>query len=308
MKIRKFCKEVTTSALFALLVVVASSAGAPQRQINIAIFPCTDPVMSLKKFHPLVTYLEEETGFEISLKVPGDYTEFEKAVRKGDIDFAFQDPHMYVRLAGLYNRGALIRALTREGTNMQAGVVIARKDSSIGTLADLKGKTVMFGPKQSAARWVAAKSLFEENGIDIDKDFKAYSNGRYCEDIAFSVYLKAVDAGVVCDHFLDKHSRKQQALGLEAKEITVICKTKPVPTRIFAARQGLSDDIVIRVNRALLRLDNNKPAHTEILYPAELGGFQKSKDDDCDSMRKLLGRKKQNEKHVEKTPTQRLFG
>ena len=55
----------------------------------------------------------------------------------------------------------------------------------------------MFGPKLSAARWVAAKALFEENGMNIDKDLKAYSNGKCCEDVAFNVYLKAVDAGVV---------------------------------------------------------------------------------------------------------------
>mgnify|MGYP001820920917 FL=1 len=171
-------------------------------------------------------------------------------------------------------------------------MVIARTDSSIGTLEDLKGKTVMFGPKLSAARWLAAKSLFEENGIDIDKDFKAYTNGRCCEDIAFSVYLKAVDAGVVCDHFLGEHSKKQKELGVEAKQIAVVCKTKPVPTRIFAARQKLGEDILTRINRALLGLDKNKSAHAEILVRAELGGFQNSKDDDYDSMRRLVGKKK----------------
>ena len=292
MKMKKLSKGVMLGALFVLLLVVVSSAGAPKKQVTIAIFPCTDPVMSLKKFHLLVTYLEGETGLDISLRVPVDYAEFEREVRNGDIDFAFQDPHIYVRLAGLYHRGALVRALTREGAYTQTGVVIARKDSNIGTLEDLKGKTVMFGPKLSAARWMAAKSLFEENGIDIDRDFKAYTNGRCCEDIAFSVYLKAVDAGVVCDHFLGTHSKKQKDLGLEAAEIVVVCKTGPVPTRIFAARRELSQEMVTTVNQALFRLDHNKPAHTEILSSAEVGGFQKSKDDEYDSIRRLLGRNK----------------
>jgi len=35
----------------------------------------------------------------------------------------------------------------------------------------------MFGPKASITKWVAARLLFEENGINIDKDLKAYSNG-----------------------------------------------------------------------------------------------------------------------------------
>jgi len=149
----------------------------------------------------------------------------------------------------------------------------------------------MFGPKLSAAKWVAAKSLFEENGINIDKDLKAYSNGGCCEDIAFNVYLKAVDAGVVCDHFLEEHSKKQQELGVEAEEINVICRTKSVPTRVFSARQEINNDIITKVNQALLRLDNNKPAHKKILYRAELGGFLKSKDEDYNGIRMLIGAK-----------------
>ena len=58
---------------------------------------------------------------------------------------------------------------------------------------------------------------------------------------------------------------------------------------MFAARQGVSDNIVTRVNQALLRLDKNKPAHAKILYRAELGGFQRSKDGDYDGIRMLMG-------------------
>ena len=292
MKIIKLGNETARGALFALLLAAACFAAAPKNQVNIAVFPCTDATMNLKKFHLLVNYLEEETGLDIRLKVPGDYAQFERAVRNGDIDFAFQDPNIYVRLAGLYDRGALVRALTREGAATQAGVVIARKDGAIGKLSDLKGRTVMFGPRLSAARWLAAKLLFEENGMDIDRDFKAYSNGRCCEDIAFSVYLGAVDAGVVCDHFLGEHSKKQRELGVDPQQIAVVGKTRPVPTRIFAARQGLGSDIIARVNWALLGLDKNSPAHAEILSRAELGGFQASRDDDYEGIRRLLGRKK----------------
>jgi phosphate/phosphite/phosphonate ABC transporter binding protein len=274
------------------LFVAASDADEARKHITIAVFPCTDVVMTFKKFHPLITYLEQETGFDIRLVVPSDSAEFERAIRNRNIDFAFQDPHIYVKLASLYDKGTLIRALSQQGTTSQSGVVIARKDSAINRVEDLKGKTVMFGPKLSAARWVAARLLFEESGINIDKDLGAYSNEGCCEDIAFSVYLKTVDAGVVCDHFLEEHARRQQELGIDAKQIIVVGRTKLVPTRVFAARQEISDDIVTKVNQALLRLDNKKPAHTEILYRAEIGGFQKSKDEDYDGIRMLIGTKR----------------
>ena len=280
---------IVIGALFMCLLVAASYADEAKKRITIALFPCTDVVMSLKKFHPLVTYLKQETGLDIEFIVPKDSAKFERAIKNGDIDFAFQDPNIYVKSADLYDKDTLISALTGKGSTSQSGVVITRKDSGTNKVEDLGGKTVMFGPKLSVARWVAARMLFEESGINIDKDLKAYSNGGCCEDVAFNIYLKAVDAGVVCDHFLGEHSKKQKELGMDTKQIVVVCKTRSVPTRVFAARQGVSDNIVTRVNQALLRLDKNKPAHAKILYRAELGGFQRSKDGDYDGIRMLMG-------------------
>ena len=289
--LKKLGKLILKDLLFMCFLVSASYADGIKKPITLATFPCADVVMSFKKFQPLVTYLKEETGLNIRLVVPEDPAEFERAIKNEDIDFAFLDHHMYVRFARLFDKGALIRTLTRGGATSQSGVIVARKDGNINKLEDLIGKSVMFGPKLSAAKWVAAKPLFEENGINIDKDLKGYSNGGCCEDIAFSVYLKAVDAGLVCDHFLEEHIEKQQELGLEAKQIVVICRTKSVPTKIFAARQDLRNDIISKVNQALLRLDNNKPDHKKILYRAELGGFQKSKDENYDGIRIMIGAK-----------------
>jgi phosphonate transport system substrate-binding protein len=225
---------------------------------------------------------------EINLVVPKDSVELERDLKNGEIDFVFQDPYTYIRLAGFYNKAALLGALTREGTRVQSGVVTVRKDSGIKKLEDLKGKTVMFGPKLSATTWVVARLLFEQRGIDIDKDLKAYSNGTCCEDIAFNVYLKKVDAGVVCDHFFEEHSEKQRELGIDPKEMAIIDRTRLIPTNIFAASRAVSEDIVVAINQALLRLDKEKISHTKLLYPAELGGFEKSRDKVYDDMRRFI--------------------
>lgn len=266
-----------------------SSAAGGKESFAIAISPCTDVVLTFKKFHPLVSYLAEKTGFSFKLVIPRDYAEFNRGIKNGDIDFALQDPNLYAMLASLYDQSTIMRSLNPEGGVLQAGVVIARQDSSVRTLADLKGKNVMFGPKLSAARWEAAKLLFAENGIDIDRDLRTYSNGGCCEDIAFSVYLHAVDAGVVCDHFLAEHSKKQRELGVEAEQLLVVAKTRPVPTRVFAASRLLPEPVVTAVSRALLGLDMTDPGQAEILSRAEVGGFEKAKDEDYEGIRKLIG-------------------
>ena len=94
---------------------------------------------------------------------------------------------------------------------------------------------------------------------------------------------------MVCSHFLEEHTKKQQELGVEARQISVISKTKSIPTRVFTARQGINDDIVTKVNQALLKLDARKSAHSKILYHAEISGFERSKDEDYDNIRTLMG-------------------
>jgi len=289
--LRRLNKWTIFVSVFFCVLASASYAEVSRKHIIIEILPCSDVVMSFKKFHPLIKYLKQQTGLDIETIVPKDFEEFEWAIKNGDIDFAFQDPHTYVNLAKLYNRNALIRALTRRGETYQYALIIARKGSGINKVGDLRGKTVMFGPKLSATKWIAAKEVFKENGILIDKDLRAYLNGGCCEDIAFNVYLKAVDAGVVCEHFLEGHPEKQKELGINVKRIIVIGRTGPVPTRVFAARKELDSGVITKINQALLCLDKNNPAHAEILYPAELGGFQKSKDKDYDGMRTLIGAK-----------------
>ncbi|MCJ7776566.1 MAG: hypothetical protein MUP08_09300 [Desulfobulbaceae bacterium] len=56
--IKKLSKGVVTGVLFMCLLVGASYADGVRKTITLAIFPCTDVVMSFKKFHPLVTYLK----------------------------------------------------------------------------------------------------------------------------------------------------------------------------------------------------------------------------------------------------------
>ena len=255
------------------LQITPINAETERKPVTIAILPCTDIVMTFKKFHPLVAYLTQKTGLPIRLVVPEDLTKFEASINNGEIDFALQDPHTFLKLAGSFDRDSLIRAINIDGGTTQAGVLIVRKDGDINRITDLKGKTVMFGPKFSASKWLAAKLLFAESGINIEKDLKTYFNGGCCEDIAFSVYLKAVDAGVVCDHFAEEHEDKRKEIGVEAAQIAVIGKTQDVPMKVFGARQGVDKDVIIKIKQALLDMDKNNPDHVKILHPAEVGGL-----------------------------------
>lgn len=286
---RMMNKGMILGVLLVTMLVGIADSEAEKKHFAVAILPCYDIVMTFKKFHPLISYLEEQTGFDIKMMVQADISEFELAVRNGDIDFALQDPHTYVNLADYYDQDVLLSSLTPGGSAVHSGVIITRKDSGIKEVRDLRSKTVLFGPKQSVTKWIAAKILFEENGIDIDKDLRSYRNGGCCEDIAFDVFMGAVDAGVVCDHFIEEHEQGQKELGIDIDQIVIIGRTDSVPTRVFAARKTIDGEIVAKVVDALLDIDKTNPVHADILRSAELGGFREARDEDYNSIRTLLG-------------------
>jgi len=281
-------KKLTLILIVLFLPLTSLKAAAAPESITIAVLPCTDIVMTFKKFHPLVTYLIQKTGMSVRLVVPENMTRFEASLNNGEIDFALQDPHTFLKLAHCFDQDSPLGVLNKGGGTTQTGVVVVRKDSNINRITDLKGKSVMFGPKFSASKWLAARLLFKDHGIDIEKDLKTYLNGGCCEDISFSVYLRAVDAGVVCKHFLAEHDEKQKDLGIDITKITVIGQTKAVPMKVLSARKGIDKDVVHKVNQALLSLDRNNPDHGNILFPAEIGGFTQQMDFDFPSIRMML--------------------
>ena len=174
-----------------------------------------------------------------------------------------------------FDKATLLGTVATNGTSTQSGVVVVRQDSGVTTLSQLRGRRVLFGPRTSTAKWVAARLLFESAGIDVDRDLKAV-NGGCCEDIAFAVAIRSVDAGVVCEHFTGLHPDKQKDLGVDMDALKVIGRTRTFPTRVLAARLGAPREAVAALMAALLRLDRSVADHARILSAAEVQAFKRT--------------------------------
>lgn len=242
--------------------------------MTLAVLPCTNIESTFRKLYPLVQYVKQSVGVTVKLVVPADLAEFEALLKSGQVDVALQDPHTYERLSRLFDQTMLLSTVATNGTASQSGVVVVRKDSGITALSQLRGRRVLFGPRTSTPKWVAATLLFESAGINVDRDLTA-THGGCCEDIAFAVALRSVDAGVVCDHFMGLHEDKQQDLGVDTSVLTVIARTRPFPTRVMAARLGAPRDAVTALITSLLRLDPAVADHARILSAAEILAFKR---------------------------------
>lgn len=267
--------------------VVASEANP---KIRIAILPCTDIVKTFIKYQPLQKYLEHELGRKVEILIPNSLQSFKKIIRSNEADFAFQTAHVYLMLSKQYNTHIIIKSLTKKGKGSHRGVIIARRDSGIKNIEDLRGKAVIFGPAYSTAKWLAPVNLLLKNGIDPNKDLKDYSHSNSCESIAMKICLGQGDAGAICEYsykeIADNKSPSPDEIPPDV--LTVIAKTQKIPNWIFAARKGIDDLTVVRVTEALLNLNRKKSEQKEIFAKLELGGFVQTDESELKSFEKDL--------------------
>lgn len=263
------------AATACLVPTQTTGAAAPEVRLSLAVLPCTNIESTFRKFYPLIQHLKQSAGVTLKLVVPGNLVEFEALLKSGQVDVALQDPHTYESLARYFDNTTLLATVALDGTTNQSGVVVVRRDGGVTRLSQLRGRTVLFGPRISTPKWVAARMLFESEGIDVDRDLKVV-NGGCCEDIAFAVTIRSVDAGVICEHFMGQREARQGDLGADAAALRVIGRTRPFPTRVMAARRGAARDAVTRLTDALLRLDASVPAEARILSSAEILAFKRT--------------------------------
>ena len=145
---------------FVLILVLGPSALASEKTpLTLGLFPYVTPVQ-LAAFHaPLKDYLAESLQRPVTLVTAPDLNSFVDRTRDGQYDIVFTAPHLG-RLAE--TRDGYKRVVQTSHTVQ--GFFLARKDSGIHKIKDLKGKTVMIAQKVSIVYQMAEHTL-RENGL-----------------------------------------------------------------------------------------------------------------------------------------------
>jgi len=147
-------------SLALVLVLVPHAAMASEKTpLVLGVFPYVSPVQ-LAAFHaPLKDHLAKSLQRPISLVTAPDFASFVERTREGQYDIIITAPHLG-RLAETRDG---YKRVVRTSHTVQ-GFFLARKDSGIHKIKDLKGKTVMIAQKVSIVYQMAEHTL-RENGL-----------------------------------------------------------------------------------------------------------------------------------------------
>lgn len=261
--------------------VALASPDTASAELRLGILPRLSAMEMAAMFNPLAEYLAQETGEKVSLVIPKDFAAFQEAFRAGQMDIAFSNPVIYVLLKK--EAGAEPIALSSEfknGTRFR-GIIIARKDSGIEKLRDLKGKKLIFVDKDSAAGFIFQILLLSKAGLDVKKDFIQMPFAKKHDNVTMAVFNKTADAGGIREDDLDKMKDK-----VDISQLKIVGYTDYFPNWPVFARSKLSTTTIDKIRTALLKLPPNSANSKAILGAARLTGFVAVSDEDFENLRK----------------------
>jgi len=208
-------------ALLASVMFVA----AAQAEIKIGILALRGAPKVLEEWTATGAYLTDKMGEPVTI-MPLEFAAIEPMLKDGKIDFVLANSAFYVEMEKKYGAKAIamqINSANGKPVKEFGGVIFARKDSPINTLADLKGKKFMVTKASSFGGGQMALRLLLQNGIDYRKDFAEFKEGGKHDNVVLAVKNGAMDAGTVRSDVLEAMEKEGK---IKLSEFKIINQVK----------------------------------------------------------------------------------
>lgn len=218
----------------------------------IGVLPEQDIFQQLRRFQPLVECLVHRTGRKIEIKVLSRYGNVVQNFRDGKLDGAFFGSFTYVLAQRKMGLRVLARPESLDGRSTYHGLLVARADSGIRGLAEMKGKVFVFVDRATTAGYLFPLAYFQEHGVT---DYRGYFRETYFagthEGAVADVLHGKADAGAlkntVYERFASAHPEA-------ARELVILARSPDVPENALALRADLEPDLIRDLAQALLHM------------------------------------------------------
>lgn len=259
--------RVRLLAVAALLGLAACSstetAEGETEQLDVLLIPADGGTEdgTLADYQPLFQAVGNATDLRFDLKVAQSYGAVVEAVCNGTADIAFVGAVTYLQAK---KRGCaeLLAVAVEDGESVYYAGIFAREDSSVRSLADLRGKSIAFGDVNSTSSFVYPVAMLLEEGIDPVKDMgplrltgtHANSLAALVEDrvdaaaLSFPSYEKAVHSGVP-----------------GVQDLQVIARSEAIPYPPLVMNTDLSGDLKKKLRKAFENVANAPDIRPEMI-------------------------------------------
>ncbi len=229
--------------------------------LRVTTIPEEAATEQIRKFTPLANYLSQALGMRVEFNPVNDYPAAVEALVNKRVDLVWFGGFTHVQ-ANRRSGGRIVPLAQREEDTRFQSVFIARTNSGITSLNDLRGRQVSFGSPSSTSGHLMPRSFLLAAGINPERDFRRVAfSGAHDATIA-SVVSGRVDAAAlditVWRMFVEQNR-------VDTQQVNVFYTTPPFFNYNWSVHADMPADLQQRIKNALLALDPANPEHAEIL-------------------------------------------
>lgn len=268
--------------IYALVIIVLSSLPATigaAESYKLSMLPRYSSEEINRRISPLAEYLAQKTGADVEAVITSDFAQYEKQLKSGSIAMGYENPYIYTLVSGTHE--ALAMAVKGKDQDKFRGIIIARKDSGLAGMEDLRGKLISIVGYTSAGGYLSQKLSLMEAGIDVESACtisEAVDNKQ--ENVILAVYTGEADAG-----FIRESALHQADDYISAAQIKVIAECAWLPNWAFSVNRSMPDNTKKNIQAALMEL---KPDHP-VMKALKIDRFRSAADGDYEPIRRASG-------------------
>jgi phosphonate transport system substrate-binding protein len=267
------------------LVATAWPAESP-KQLVMAVTPSNIPTELFKASEAFAAELGKKLGLSIKVYMPTDYLGVVEALRNKTADMAFVHPAGYV-FASREAKAQILAVDVWHGKTSYTSRIFVRKDSRIGTLEDLRGKTIAFVDPGSTSGYVYPMVMLMKKGLVKDRDPKTFFREAMFAGTHEAALLALLNGSVDAVASFDLAPQQYLKDKERVEKLTYIAETEPIPEAGIAIRDGLDPSLAKKLFDALMAF--NAPEYRSILKDFYgIDGFAAAKDSDYDPVREAI--------------------
>ncbi|MCC2613238.1 phosphonate ABC transporter substrate-binding protein [Neorhizobium petrolearium] len=277
-------KALLTAA--ALIAVAGSAAAEDLKEFRIGILGGENEADRLRNFQCMVDKLPAALGVEkVSLFPAADYDGVVQGLLGGTLDYAELGASAYAKVY-LANPAAVEPILTTVQTDGSMGyysIMVARKDSGMTKLSDMKGKKLGFAdPDSTSGFLIPTVTLPEAIGAPVKEYFSETGFGGGHENLVLEVVKGTFAAGTTwgsgVGEFKDGYSsgnlRKMVDKGiLNMDDLVELWKSPLIPNGPVVVRTSMNADMKAKFKQFMMDLPKADPACFSAVQGGDFTGF-----------------------------------
>jgi len=148
----------------ALLLLAPHASAASDAELRIGVFPRRNATETVRIFSPLAHYLSERLGRKVILETSRDFHSFWISLQSGRFHVVHYNQYHYVRSHKELGYDVVAK-IEERGESTIAGCLAVRKDRGLRTVADLRGRKIVFGGGRKAMQsYIIATHLLRSGG------------------------------------------------------------------------------------------------------------------------------------------------